>query len=94
MHTLELFTQQTLWYNILGSVLLCTRFPTPSKGAGATDRHSKLDNLKTLVTLVVTLLLFVLAAWKGGVMNVVCATAIEFGVYFAIKVGSRVQSKT
>jgi len=66
----------------------------PLKGAGATDRHSKLNNLRTLATLFVTLLLFAFAAWKGGVMSLVYAIAIEFGVHLAIKVGSRVESRT
>ena len=66
----------------------------PLKGAGATDRHSKLNNLRTLTMLFVTRLLFAFAAWKGGVMSLVYAIAIEFGVYLAIKVGSRVESRT
>jgi hypothetical protein len=66
----------------------------PSKGAGATDRHSKLNNLRTIVMLFATLLLFAFAVWKGGVMNFAYAIAIEFGVYFAIKVGNRVESRT
>ena len=66
----------------------------PTKGAGATDRHSKLNNLKPLATLFVTLLLFTFAAWKGGVMNLMCAVAVELGVHLAIKVGSRVESRT
>lgn len=83
-----------LWYNVVGSVLLCTRFPMPTKGAGATDWHSKLNNWKPLATLFVTLLLFALVAWKGGIMNLMCAVAVEFGVHLAIKVGSRVESRT
>ena len=66
----------------------------PFKDAGATDRHSKFNNLRTLATLFVTLLLFTFAVWKGGVMTFAYAIAIEFGVYFAIKVGSRVESRT
>ena len=66
----------------------------PFKGAGATDRHSKLNNLRTLATLSGSLLLFGFVAWKGGVMSFVCAIAIEFAVYFAIEVGSRVESRT
>lgn len=73
------------------SALLCTRFPTPSKGAGATDRHARLNNLGTLLAI---LLLFALAAWKGGAMNLMCTVAIELGVHFVIRVGSRVESRT
>lgn len=83
-----------LWYNIIGRVLLCTRFPIPFKGAGATSRDGKLNNLRTVVMFLLTLVLFAFGAMKGGVMNLLCAIAIEFGVYFAIKVGSRVQSRT
>lgn len=78
----------------MGSVLLCTRFPTPYKGAGATDRDSTLNNLGTLARLFVSLLLFSLAASKGGVMNLMCAIAVELGVHFAIAVGSRVYTRT
>ena len=66
----------------------------PKKGAGVIDRHGKLSNWKLLATLLVILLLFALAAWKGGVMNLMCVAAVELGVRIAIKVGSRVESRT
>jgi hypothetical protein len=66
----------------------------PSKGAGASDRYSKINNLMTLVTLFVAFSLFSFAVWKGGVMNTMFAMAIEFGAHFAITVGSRVESRT
>jgi hypothetical protein len=91
---LQLAQLSDLWYNIADPVLLCTRFPIPIGGAGATDRHGKLNNLKPLATLLVTILLFIFAAWKGGVMNLMCAAAVELGVHLAIKVGSRVESRT
>lgn len=76
------------------SALLCTRFPTPCKGAGATDRQTTLNNLGTLPTVLGTLVLLALAGWKGGAMNLMCAVAIELGVHFLITVGSRVESRT
>jgi MFS superfamily sulfate permease-like transporter len=85
----------SIWYNGIGSVLHYTRFPTPhKKGAGATDRHGNLYNLKTLLTLFLTVLLLVFAAWQEGVTNMISAVAIEFAVHLAITVGSRVKCRT
>jgi hypothetical protein len=82
-------------YNALTSVLACTRFPTPHKGkAGATDRRGNLYNLKTLVPLLLSVLLFVFAAWQKGVGDMASDVAIEFAVHLAIAVGSRVQVRT
>jgi hypothetical protein len=76
---------------IIGSVLLCARFPTPpNRRAGASDRCRNLYNLKVLSKLLFAVLLFALAAWQEGVMAMVS----ELGVYFVIAVGSRVQSRT
>jgi len=78
-----------------GAVLFSARFPTPQKrGAGATDRHGYLSNRKTLLTILLTTLLFAFAAWQEGVMSMATAVAIEMAVYFAIMVGSRVERRT
>jgi len=81
-------------YNIVTSVLSCTRFPTPPRGeAGATDRRGNLYNLKTLLLLLLSVLLSAFAIWQKGVETMI-AVAIEFAVLFAIAVGSRVQDRT
>jgi len=83
-----------IWYNH-STVLLSTRFPTPhERGAGATDRRGNLSNLKTLLTILLTMLLFAFAAWQEGVVPMATAIAIEMAVHFAITVGSRVEDRT
>jgi hypothetical protein len=79
----------------MSAVLLCTRFPTPrSRGAGATDRRGNLSNRKSFLMVLAIALLLAFAAWQEGVATMLSAVAIEFAVYFAVTVGSRVQSRT
>ena len=84
-----------LWYHLAGSVLLCPRFPTlPKRSAGATDRHGEINNRRSLLVLVLTVLLFTFAAWQEGVAAMLSTVAVELAVHFAIVVGSRVERRT
>ena len=89
------FQSIDLCYNVSSTVLICTRFPTSHKGeAGPTDRRGNLYNLKTWAALSLSVLLLVFASLQKGVGNMTNSVAVEFAVYFAIAVGSRVQVRT
>jgi len=77
-------------YNANVLFLTYTRFPTPTTGAGASDRFGIWKVLKVVMTLAISVMLWVLAARLEGVVSMVAATAIELAVHLAIAVGSRV----
>ncbi len=68
-----------------------TRFPTPLKGAGATDHCSDSSLVKTIAMIVATIMLCVLAVAVEGVMSMLAAIAVNLAAHFAIVVGSRVE---
>ncbi len=68
-----------------------TRFPTPIKGAGATDHSSGSSLLKTIAMIVTKIVLCFLALIVEGVLPMIAAIAINLASHFAIVVGSRVE---
>jgi hypothetical protein len=62
-------------------------------GAGATDRHSNLHQLKLFLMALLATLLFLFVALREGIMNMLREIAIEVAVYFAMTVGSRVKRR-
>jgi hypothetical protein len=84
-----------LWYYVVGSVLLCPRFPTlPKWSAVAPDPHGGINNRRSFLVLFLTMLLLTFAAWQEGVAAMLSAVAVEVAVHFAIVVGSRVERRT
>jgi len=74
--------------------LFSTRFPNPhKKGAGATDLKGCCDNRKTLLTVSLKVSLLSFAAWQEGGVPMTVSIAIEFAVYFAFKIGNRVENR-
>ena len=68
-----------------------TRFPTPVKGAGATDHYSDSSLVRTIAMIVATTMLCVLAVVVEGVPSMLAAIAVNLAAHFAIVVGSRVE---
>ncbi len=68
-----------------------TRFPTPIKGAGATDRSSGSSHAKTIAMIVAAIALCFLTLTVEGVMSMIAAFVINLATHLTIEVGSRVE---
>jgi hypothetical protein len=68
-----------------------TRFPTPIKGAGATDHSSDSSHVMTIAMIVATIVLCILALTVEGVMPMIAGIAVNLASHFAIVAGSRVE---
>lgn len=81
-----------LWHGFHNSVLLCIRFPTPNKGAGAGRR----DGLSARVLLIFLLILelSVPVACEEDTMLAARVTTVEILASVLVAVGSRVQRRT